>query len=143
MLVNALKTLQQNATSDNFYRNIGTVAVLGSSITFALIVTDIKDPKEVSRHGKFDLSAVRILLAVSWLLFMFSLNLSFSFAQFMPHKHHAAQLLASKIAYIVTIAAVLFLALVVSAYVEVVGYIGIGLASYVAIVVVAGAIGGR
>jgi hypothetical protein len=115
------------------------VATLGSSITFALIVTDIKDPKEVSRHGRFDLSSVRILLAVSWLLFMIALNFSFSFAQAMPQKRTSVQILGSKFVYVISIAAVLMLALVVSAYVEVVGYVGIGLASYIAIVVVAGA----
>lgn len=135
-LINAYNDQIQRTTSDKFYQNIGQVAVLGSSITFALIVTDIKDPELVSPHGKFDLSTVRIFLAVSWLLYMVALNFSFSFAQFMPGQDRARRILASKFVYFLDIIASLLLALVVAAYVGVVGYVGIGLTSYVAIVVI-------
>lgn len=125
-----------NTRSDAFYRNIGTVAVLGSSISFALIVTQIADPKTISQHGKFDLSTTRILLAISWVLFMVVLNFSFSFGQTMPGYSRGVQTFWSKIVYLVELAAVIFLSLVVAAYVEVVGYVAVGLASTIAICVV-------
>jgi len=68
-------------TADVFYKNIGTVAALGASITFALIVSDIADPRGIFRHVRFDLSTVRILIAVAWMLFMIALSLSFSIGQ--------------------------------------------------------------
>jgi hypothetical protein len=68
-------------TADVFYKNISTVAALGASITFALIVSDIADPRSISRHVRFDLSTVRILIAVAWMLFMIALSLSFSIGQ--------------------------------------------------------------
>lgn len=135
-LENCFKQLQQNTTADNFYRNIGMVASLGSSISFALIVTDIADPREISKHGRFDLPTVRILLAISWLLFMVALNFSFSFAQNATTFGARGRLVASKVVYFLDIVAVLMLSLVVAAYVEVVGYTGIALTSYVAVLVV-------
>jgi hypothetical protein len=128
-----LRESEQATCSDTFYKNIGAVATLGSSISFALIVTDIADPKGISQHGKFDLSAVRIMLAISWLLFMVALNFSFGYAQTMPSQEPEIRVAASKILYFLDILAVIFLSLVVSAYVEVVGYVGIGLASFVAV----------
>ncbi len=129
------KKLQQNRASDEFYKNIGTMSAIGSSITFGLILSNIADPKVISQHGRFDLSTIRILLAVSWLLFIVVLNLSFSFAQSMPRCSRAWQIRASKIVYFLAIAAMMCLALVVSGYVEVIGYIGIACASLVALLV--------
>jgi hypothetical protein len=129
------KKSQQNRASDEFYKNIGTMSALGSSITFGLIISNIANPKVISQHGRFDLSTIRILLAVSWLLFIVVLNLSFSFAQNMPRYSRAWQIRASKILYFLVIAAVMCLALVVVGYVEVIGYIGIAFASIVALLV--------
>lgn len=122
-----------NCTSDFFYKNIQTVAVLGASITFTILAVQIEDPNKISAHGKFDLSTVRILIAVAWLLYMISLNTSFILRQQSPGMRPPNALIASDIAYLLIVAPVLCTALVVSAYVEVVGYIGIGLASWVAI----------
>ncbi|KIW24530.1 hypothetical protein, variant [Cladophialophora immunda] len=112
---------------DFFFKNIGTVASLGASITFALIVTDIKDPRLVSRHGWIDLSTVRIMLATSWILFMAVLSLSFSFGQRL--KNHNSGSMPFLTVYILELAAVMCLSFVVAAYVEVVGYVGIALVS--------------
>jgi uncharacterized protein with PQ loop repeat len=123
----------------SFYRNIGTVAVLGSSISFAFILTSILDPKEGSRHGIFDLSAVRILLAVGWALSTLVLYLSFSLPKMISKiKSQRCQKGASKALYILDIAAMACLSLAVAAYVEVVGYIGVALAVIVAVMVVFG-----
>lgn len=141
-LVAALKTQskksQQRHASDNFYRNVGTIAGFGLSITFGLIVTGIADPKEISQHGRLDSSTTRILLAVSWLLFMVVLNLSFSLAQKMPRQSRGCQICVSKIMYLLATAPVICLSLVVASYVEVVGYVGIAFASVVAILALFG-----
>ncbi|KAL6249299.1 hypothetical protein RBB50_004362 [Rhinocladiella similis] len=120
---------------DSFHKNIGIVASLGASITFALIVTDIKDPRPISRHGWIDLSTVRILLATSWILFMAVLSLSFSVAQNFKRDNTGAML--SYLVYLLELAAVMCLAFVVAAYVEVIGYIGMALVSIVVLVIVA------
>jgi hypothetical protein len=116
---------RQKEVFDNFYRNMVTISALGLSITFGLIVSGISDPKEISQHGRFDSSTTRILLAVSWLLFGVALNLSFSFAYTMPQKSEECQIWASKFMYVLVIAAVICLSLVVSSYVEVVGYVAV------------------
>lgn len=54
----------------------------------------------------------------------------------MPKQSRAYQIAASKLLYLLEIAAVICLTLVVAAYVEVVGYIGIGLASFIALSVI-------
>ncbi|KAH8779488.1 hypothetical protein F5882DRAFT_148806 [Hyaloscypha sp. PMI_1271] len=131
---------ESGSDADFFYKNIGTVAALGASITFALIISDIKDPHEISQHGRFDLSTVRILLAVSWMLFMIVLSLSFSLAQ--KFKHESAEEDEEKkdgptglatVVYVLELGAVMCLSLVVAAYVEIVGYIMVALVSIVVV----------
>jgi hypothetical protein len=118
--------LQKDAV-DSFYRNIGNIASLGSSISFGLIVSDsLVDPKTVSRHGNFDLSTVRILLALSWMLSIIVKIFSFTFAQLAPLRSPMRRKIESKFVYMLEIVAVLFLATAVSAYIEMLGYIGIG-----------------
>ena len=128
------KKSRQKEVFDNFYRNMGTISGLGSSITFGLIVTGIADPKEISQHSRLDLSTTRILLAVSWLLFGVVLNLSFSFAYTMPQMSRGYQIMASKTMYFLAIAATVCLSLVVASYVEVVGFVGVAFASIVAVI---------
>lgn len=134
------KDSETTADGDVFYKNIGTVAALGASITFALIVSNIADPRTVSRHGKFDLSTVRILLAVSWMLFMVVLSLSFSIGQSVMRDSGEKRLSISERRmrrringvlstglYVLQLTAITCLSLVVAAYVEVVGYVMVAL----------------
>jgi len=69
---------------------------------------------------------------------MVVLSLSFSIAQNLQDSKPSAQIFFSKSLYLVAIAAVMCLSLIAAAYVEVVGYPGIGLASLVAVKVVFG-----
>ncbi|KAH7459116.1 hypothetical protein FOMA001_g20264 [Fusarium oxysporum f. sp. matthiolae] len=129
---------KSNTGAQNFFQNIGAVASLGGGLTFGLIVSDLKDPKGVSRKHIFDLSTVRILLASSWLLFMMALSLSFSVPQIWRKTKRLSKALLWKALYLLDIAAVICLSLVVAAYVEVVGFLGVGLAGLVAILVLIG-----
>jgi uncharacterized membrane protein YhaH (DUF805 family) len=83
---------------------------------------------------------VRILLAVSWMLFMIVLSLSFSLAQ--KFKHESAEEDEEKkdgptglatVVYVLELGAVMCLSLVVAAYVEIVGYIVVALVSIVVV----------
>ncbi|KFZ24390.1 hypothetical protein V502_01147 [Pseudogymnoascus sp. VKM F-4520 (FW-2644)] len=121
---------------NNFFKNIGAVATLGAGLSFSLIVSDINDPHEISHKSKFDLSTVRIILAATWLLFMSALALSFSLPQTWQSRSRRVKLLLWKSLYLLDIAAVICLSLVIAAYVEIVGYVGIALASLYAIVVI-------
>jgi hypothetical protein len=121
---------------DYFYKNIGTVAALGASITFALIISDLKDPRLVSRHGIFDLSAVRVIISVAWMLFMLVLTLPFGFAQRLRKAEKRKKYMYSMAFYILEVAAVICLALVVAAYVEVIGYISIAFVGYYMLLVI-------
>jgi hypothetical protein len=56
---------KQDAFFDRFFQNMGTVGALGSSITFALIVSQLQDPAEASRRHHINLLTVRILIAAS------------------------------------------------------------------------------
>ncbi|KAE9366616.1 hypothetical protein N431DRAFT_562003 [Stipitochalara longipes BDJ] len=147
---------KESKDSDVFYKNIGTVAALGASITFALIVSDIADPHAVSRHGRFDLSTVRILLAVAWMLFMVVLSLSFSIGQKVKHdssekglykwekkRRERKNKILSTGVYVLELAAVTCLSLVVAAYVEVVGYIMVALVFLVVVALVLRFLGDR
>ncbi|KAJ9635131.1 hypothetical protein H2199_008617 [Coniosporium tulheliwenetii] len=54
---------------------ITTVAALGASLTFTVIVSDIADPKRLNPDGlateaRFDRETVRKILAIGWLLFV-------------------------------------------------------------------------
>ncbi|KAK1753700.1 hypothetical protein QBC47DRAFT_386958 [Echria macrotheca] len=124
-----------NEAWDTFFQNIGAVATLGAGFTFALILTDIKDPHDVSQGGLFDLHAVRILLSVSWFLFMTALVLSFSLRQSLPARKSCVQRTFCILLYYLDIGAVACLALVVSSYVQAVGYLGLVLAAVVTIAV--------
>jgi hypothetical protein len=78
------------------------------------------------------------MLAVSWLLFMVALNFPYSLGQYkvVDEKSKRSLMRATKVLYLIDIGAVICVAVVIAAYVEVVGYVGLGLASYVALVVI-------
>lgn len=127
---------QELVVWQEFFKNIGAVATLGASISFALIPSSLQDPKELSRDAIFSLKTVRLLLSISWLLFMVTLSLSFSFAQRLADSSEVVRVLASQTVYLLDVAAVLCLALIVAAYVEAVGYLMVALITVVAVFVI-------
>jgi len=122
---------RQKPGTRNFFKNIGAVATLGAGLAFSLILSTLQDPKEASIWKLLDLRTVRILLAVSWFLFMLTLALSFTIGS---NKHTKASVW--KTLYLLDIAAVACLSIVVAAYVEVVGFTGAVFAIVFGIVVI-------
>lgn len=117
---------------DRFFTNIAAVSTLGSSITFALIVSQLQDPLSgVASKKIFDLSTVRILIATSWLSFTTTLILSFFLSGMLkwwrsrPNSSANDGFWVLGLLYVLMGGAFFCLSLAVAAYVEVVGFIAI------------------
>jgi hypothetical protein len=115
-----------------FFQNIGAISTLGSGFTFALIVLQLQDPAEVSKAHHFDLSTVRIFVATSWLLFTVTLLLGILLSVILKLIENANTKKVLHIWVLVSLyllqgGAFTFLALAVAAYVDVVGFLVLGL----------------
>ena len=151
---------------NRFFESVGVICVLGASITFSVVVSDFKDPADldVSRKAYFDKSTVRIFLSISWLLFTLGLGAAPAFAIFInfnqqPKQKRAAlpqddesparlrtdtttpnwswlHAVASSVLYTLVLGGLMFLSLVVAAYVKVVGFVAVGFTSSIAVLVV-------
>jgi hypothetical protein len=116
----------------NFYKNIGAIATLGASITFLLIPVPLQPTMDVSKRHFFDDSQVRVFLTIAWLLFMIVIGLSIFFAGIVKDRQDidmwdSVDSLATAVPYLFLFSAIMFLGLVIVAYVEVVGFITVGL----------------
>ncbi len=123
-----------DAYFDRFFPNVATVSILGSSITFALIESQLQDPLSgVASKKIFDLSTVRILIATSWVLFTMTLIFSFLLAGVLKWWRSRPSSSANDgfwvlgILYVLMGDAFVCLSLAVAAYVEVVGFIAVGI----------------
>jgi len=117
-LDSTLARQQKKSRTRDFFKNTGAIATLGTGLAFSLILSTLQDPKEASRWALIDLRTVRILLAISWLLFMVTLALSFTW-----DGQKRTRAWRWKTLYLLDIAAVACLSVVVAAYVEVVGFV--------------------
>ncbi|ORY13537.1 hypothetical protein BCR34DRAFT_613362 [Clohesyomyces aquaticus] len=122
--------------SADYYKGLGTIAGLGASVSFALIVSNLADPKEVSAHPSFDLSTARIFLATGWAIHMLVIYLSFALSVSAFWYSEAYQRRISKIVFGITLVGWMFLSLVVAAYVEVAGFFAVGLTGFVLVGVI-------
>lgn len=115
-----------------FFTNVGAISTLGSSVTFALIVSRLQDPGDVSKAHHFDLSTVRVFISISWLLFTIALVLSIFLGVLDAHGvlfgGSTERCLALIVMYVLEIGAFTFLALTVAAYVDAVGFLLLALA---------------
>lgn len=105
------------------------VCIFGGSITFTVILSKFSDPAEIKRYPFFHEDKVRQVLAVSWLFFMLDLGLAFAcsaiFAfrsEYDPKVTFLGEI-ACFVLEIVMLAAIICLALVLVAYVEVIGWV--------------------
>ena len=151
---------------ENFFASMIAIATIGASITFTVIVSELEDPKSVSRLKIVDESTVRILLATSWLLFVLVLAAGGLLASQLALNRTEAvkglsrlyksepdpakrsndravqnswrykEGLASSVMCALTIAAFMCLSLAVAAYVEVVDFISFGFTAVFAIGVI-------
>jgi hypothetical protein len=125
---------------ENFFKNLGAIATLGSSITFSLIVSKIQDPIEVSKKAGTDQSVVKILLAVTWLLFTVLLAVAFLVSGLVKmrldkfNELNAFLHFVFSMIFLLIAAATVFLSLVLGAYVEVLGWVGLSIFVFVAAV---------
>ncbi len=111
-----------------FFEKTGAISTLGSGFTFALIVSNLQDPAEVSKTNYFDISTVRIFIATSWLLFTLTLFSSVYLAAVVmiaptAQTNEPQRSLAKGTVYALLFGAFTCLALTVTAYVDVVGFL--------------------
>lgn len=135
-----LLRLDHDSKFNNFFKNIGAVSTLGASITFVLISVELADPKDISRKLYFNMSTVRIFLSISWLLFMITLGLSFFLAGMIKARNDDSMwdrvdAVSAALLYVLILCSVLFLGLVVAAYVAWVGFIAAALSGLLAVVI--------
>jgi hypothetical protein len=116
------------------------VSVFGGQITFTIVLSDIPDPEDVVASPSFQQQTVRTFLAVSWLLFAATLALALLVKMLMSehgtrswiHGSFSDGALRYGTALTVLlleelpVVAFLFLALSVTAYVPVVGWVAVG-----------------
>jgi hypothetical protein len=120
---------------ERFFPNVVVITTLGSSITLALIISQLQDPEDgtVARHSLFNLSTVRILIATSWLLFTITLILSFFLLGWLKHlqgktfhsENDGYWMVA--LLYFFIMGAFICLSLAVAAYVDVIGFIAVAI----------------
>ncbi|KAK0710678.1 hypothetical protein B0H67DRAFT_554776 [Lasiosphaeris hirsuta] len=133
---------------DGYYNAIIGTAALGGQITFTVIVTDILDPRTlrsrdpaVNPADVFSVETIRLLIALSWLLFVATLGLAITAKlvccsppfpgaddlKLPPNgPTHAILILALNA---LSIGAFFLLSLAITAYVPVAGWMGVAMLS--------------
>lgn len=133
---------------DGYLTAIISTAVLGGQVTFTVIVGDISDPATLGRHGPdagppkvFSRETVRFLVALSWLFFVSALGLAivaklvFCNVPFVgadglkPGPSSSVLIILTLALNGLSVAAFLLLSVAVTAYVPIVGWMGVVLLS--------------
>lgn len=125
---------------DGYLTAIIGVSVFGGQITFSVALSDIPDPAEVIPSPPYQRQTVRTFVTISWLLFMFTLAIAL-FVKMIVSDNATRywiraifgvgglrRIIAATIILLqeLPIAAFLFLALSITAYVPIVGWVGVG-----------------
>jgi hypothetical protein len=134
---------------DSFAKGIIALTTLGASITFSVILSNLPDPAAVRSDAsrsfrpsrvasavRFDREHVRRFLAVAWLMFVLALGLAmFSLARLKKSRSvgRGTWLLELVLEWLV-LAAFMFLALAVCAYVPEVGIAAVAFIAFFAVV---------
>jgi hypothetical protein len=147
--VNGPKPLKEKSIPETiksfqeFLSFVLSLSIFGAS-TFAIIVSEIANPNDISLNPRFTRQTVRTLLGIAWLLFVFALAIvAASMSLLAYHQEHITAgldslwrqtwerlgLVASSLIQISVIAAFLFLSLVLVAYTETVGWVAVALSS--------------
>jgi hypothetical protein len=124
---------------NDYVKAVIAIAILGSQITFTLVVSDIADPASIGNASSlFHKETVRLLISISWLLFICTLgvgvitSLLFAADPRDPSDFYFAHLLTKSITFLLNflpVGAFLLLSLATTAYVPIVGWIGVALLS--------------
>ena len=134
---------------DGYLKGIIGISILGGQITFTVLVSDIADPAEIVRSPTFPKETVRNFIGISWLLFVVLLGISVFLAILLADRRERDWLLRtlgprrfrsvySAVTFflnILSVAPFLFLALAITAYLPVVGWIGTAFVSILTVVV--------
>ena len=125
---------------DGYLTAIIGVSVFGGQITFSVALSDLPDPADIIPSPFFQRQMVRTFVTVSWLLFMFTLAIAL-FAKMIFSENTTRywvraifgatglrRIVATMMLLLqeLPVVAFLFLALSITAYVPVVGWIGVG-----------------
>ncbi|KAF2183520.1 hypothetical protein K469DRAFT_751526 [Zopfia rhizophila CBS 207.26] len=123
------------------------ISLFGGQITFTIILSDIYDPNKLSspHRASFSKETVRLFVSISWMLFTFVLGLS-AIAQILLSDSKIREVVGKGGSWTVVwmlfalnlmpVLAFLFLALAVTAFVPVVGWVVLGFVGLYAVVVV-------
>jgi hypothetical protein len=128
----------------NLFTAYGSIATLGAGFTFATLMSGLEEPGSDSR---FDKAQVRMLLALSWLLFLLSLGYATAastlFTFYAPlieascddnsRTTHSFLWVVAALQQLLLLAAVSVSALAVMAYVEFVGWLAVGFTVFIAL----------
>lgn len=132
---------------EGFLSFVLSLSIFGASI-FAIIVSEIANPNELSPNPRFTRKTVRTLLGIAWLLFVLALAIvAVSMSVLAYHREHSTTgfnglwrhkwerlgLVASSLIQLSVIAAFLFLSLVLVAYAGTVGWVAVALSSTAAV----------
>jgi hypothetical protein len=116
---------------DNYLKAVIGIAVLGSQITFTLIVSDIADPQSLDNgtHAVFKVETVRLLIALSCLFFTCTLGVAVIISLLFTGDSRFGGVWRSVVTLLLNflpITAFTLLSLATVAYVPIVGWIGTG-----------------
>ncbi|KAK3361619.1 hypothetical protein B0T24DRAFT_684651 [Lasiosphaeria ovina] len=136
---------------DGYLNGIIGIAILGSQITFTVLVSEIADPAAVLQPATpaFGRETVRAFIGVSWLLFIASLGISSFTKVVLSDPNERAWLIArmgvrrfrslysvlTLVLDALSVVPFLFLALATTAYLPVIGWIGTAFVSLFSLVV--------
>ena len=123
-----------------------SLSIFGAS-TFAIIVSEIANPNDISLNPRFSRQTVRNFLGIAWLLFVFALAIvAASMTLLAYHQERSTTgldsvwkklerpgLVASSVIQISVIMAFLFLSLALVAYTEIVGWLAVAFSSIAAV----------
>mgnify|MGYP004503243875 CR=1 FL=1 len=136
-------SLETIKSFEGFLSFVLSLSIFGAS-TFAIIVSEIANPSEVSPNARFTRETVRSFLGIAWLLFIVALGIvavsmsllaykrehpTAGFEGFWEQRWDRLGLVASSLIQVSVIAAFLFLSLVLVAYTEAVGWVAVALSS--------------
>ena len=136
-------SLETIKSFEGFLSFVLSLSIFGAS-TFAIVVSEIANPSEISPNARFTRETVRSFLGIAWLLFIVPLGIVAVSMSLLAYKreHPTAGLegvwnqrwerlglVASSLIQVSIIVAFLVLSLVLVAYTEAVGWVAVALSS--------------
>jgi heme/copper-type cytochrome/quinol oxidase subunit 2 len=136
---------------ESFLSFVLSLSIFGAS-TFAIVVSEIANPNELSPSSRFTRETVRTFLGIAWLLFVVALGVVAVSMSLLAYKREQPVdrsggsqklewerlgLVASSLIQVLVVTAFLFLSLVLVAYAKAVGWVAVALSSLAAVFAIA------